>query len=173
MLEKGVWLVFRLYHQADEHPQYWGLAGDCIREIIHRPRVYPIPRVPDIITGCLWYRGQIYTVISAGRTILGDLWKKPSSINYYVAILNIPEAPIALDVGMWLNMATEDEWLPLEYNREIPTLASGTVGWFIDDRRVPVFLLEPERLVAEIDHITLQFTREVLATPILRSNRAD
>ncbi len=173
MLQRGIWMVFRVQSRDEGVVQYWGIPGEEVREIVHRPRVYPVPRVPDVIAGCLWYRGRIYTVISAGRMILGDRWQNPSDMNYYIAVLNCAEAPLALEVGSWLNIGSEEEWIPLEYNHEIPTLATGVVGWFADNQRVPVFLLAPDRVIQWVDRVAVDFARKEFTSPMIRSRWTD
>ena len=159
-MEKDIWMVFRVANPEGEGFQHWAVRGVEIREIVKNPVVYPIPQVPALIRGCLWYRGRIYAVIDVARLLFPRRWPERAGMDYYIAVMDLAEAPLALHLGDWLDTVREEDWLPMEQPLEIPTCAAGVAGWFSEGHTRPVFLIDTGDLVQRIDQATIAFVRD-------------
>lgn len=171
-MQKALWMVFRLQEPDNKTFQYWAIRSQEIREILHNPVVYPIPRVPGLLLGCLWYRGRIYSVIHLGRLMFPTIWPEEPLLDYYIAVLDSPQAPLALHLGDWMDTLREEDLLPMEPSIEIPTLATSVVGWFSSGHTLPVFLMDIPTTIQRIDRATLDFVRDAFQ-PIQQRPRSN
>ncbi|MCS7311955.1 MAG: chemotaxis protein CheW [Acidobacteria bacterium] len=139
-----VYLVFAAGVGEGGVPQYWAVPASQVREVLQKPSVYPIPRVPPFIVGSLWYRGQVLTVVDMAQVLGGQRWQSGGNLLYYVLVLEGVRMPVALWVGPWVQAVRESEMTPVETGHvAIPLMgratqwAGGRVVFHLD---VPAFL---------------------------------
>ncbi len=148
-----LFLVFSLTMRDAAQPQYWAIAMDHVREVVQNPRIYPLPRVPDFIAGCLWYRGRILTVCHLPRLLIGDRWKSPAESVYYVVVLDRIHVPLALWVGENVQSLTMDEWTPMDMRGFEHPLVTSIFRW---QQHTPVYHIGIPELIAYLDHAMIQ-----------------